>query len=69
MALVGGDDIGSAGVFRGVEFQAEEIEAVADGGADFGGVFADAAGEDDGVEAAERRCERAEMFRAWWPNS
>ena len=42
-ALIVGNDVACLCVFGWVEFEAEEVEAVADGGADFGGVFADAA--------------------------
>src|SRR6185295_14409463 len=45
-----------------VDFDAEKLEAGADAGANVGGVLADATGENDGVESAERGGERADPF-------
>ncbi len=52
--------VGFVGFF--VEFEVEELEVVADFFADIIGFFAKAAGEDDGVEAAERGGVGAAVF-------
>ena len=46
--------VGFGGAIGGrVQADAHELEAIADRGAEGGGVFADAVGEDEGIEAAE----------------
>src|ERR1051326_3078148 len=56
-ARAGGADDGFGGVggivFGGVEDDAELVEVGADGGAEFGAVFPDAGGEDQGIGAVE----------------
>src|SRR5581483_4559196 len=57
------DHIRVCGVALRVDLNAEKFETIADARADRPGVLADAAGEDERIDSAERRPKRADRFR------
>src|SRR5580704_14808967 len=58
----GGNDVRIGGIGGGVDGHAKVREAAADFGANFGGVLADAAGEDQGIQAIQRGGVGADEF-------